>query len=645
MGRFGVAVTAFLGACLVAVLALGGNRFVPTASAASASTYVALGDSYASGEGLGDYEPGTDVKAGPKRNVCHRSAHAFSQLGAIVLPDVTDRSFWACSGAKATDMAAPMKNQYNQPAQTGQVGGATRWISLFAGGDDLDFGPIGRACAELIPNHDTLFRLPGQPSCSKILTAARAKRPQLQNDLVRLYTTLLTNAPDSALAVLGYPRIFPASYDGVPKLLGSDFCVLDHYVVPGGYPIGVWDLGMPVTDAQDIDEFVTELNDTVSGAVDQVKALLGGDAFRIRYVDTYDSSVPRNCKGKTPNATAAAGELTLGRGIGGNLGADFISSATFHPTTAGQQMFAQNVQTAFLSAGPVITTTALPEAVAGKPYNAELTTADHRTGAWEIATGSLPSGLTLDGDTISGTPDAPGSVTLGLRFTDSTGRTATATASLIIDAAPSEVDVSRPSGLAGFASWVHNIPCPAPSPGLTMWVYGEGADYTPGEFDNEPQQLMPPTNALLVRTSWNATPGQHEAHIDCIEASADSAAGGTTVKRITFTQTVTGPASHVVIAPDTLAPGGRMQVNGGAGCGIDTNGFTQDISLFVYLPDSLAGAYLTDAGLADANAMWGPVDLPVPTQAKTQVGVQATCSSNGGRAGAYFYPPAYAQVG
>ena len=120
MGRFGVAVTAFLGACLVAVLALGGNRFVPTASAASTSTYVALGDSYASGEGLGDYEPGTDVKASPKRNVCHRSAHAFSQLGAIVLPDVTDRSFWACSGAKATDMAAPMKNQYNQPAQTGR---------------------------------------------------------------------------------------------------------------------------------------------------------------------------------------------------------------------------------------------------------------------------------------------------------------------------------------------------------------------------------------------------------------------------------------------------------------------------------------------------------------------------------------------
>ena len=52
MGRFGVAVTAFLGACLVAVLALGGNRFVPTASAASASTYVALGDSYASGRAL-----------------------------------------------------------------------------------------------------------------------------------------------------------------------------------------------------------------------------------------------------------------------------------------------------------------------------------------------------------------------------------------------------------------------------------------------------------------------------------------------------------------------------------------------------------------------------------------------------------------
>jgi hypothetical protein len=88
-----------------------------------------------------------------------------------------------------------------------------------------------------------------------------------------------------------------------------------------------------------------------------------------------------------------------------------------------------------------------------------------------------------------------------------------------------------------------------------------------------------------------------------------------------------------------------MQISGGAGCGIDTNGFTQHVSLFVYLPDSLAGAYQGDAGLADANALWRPVDYPVPTQARTQVGVLATCTSNGARGGAYFYPPAYANVG
>ena len=73
---------------------------------AATGPYVALGDSYASGEGLSPYEPGTDVVAGAERNQCHRSdAQAYADLSPpLVLPGVTDRAFWACSGATVGDM-------------------------------------------------------------------------------------------------------------------------------------------------------------------------------------------------------------------------------------------------------------------------------------------------------------------------------------------------------------------------------------------------------------------------------------------------------------------------------------------------------------------------------------------------------------
>jgi lysophospholipase L1-like esterase len=626
------------GAASLALMLTAGQA-VSAAQADGGLTYVALGDSYAAGQGLGNYEDGTDVKKGRKRNVCHRSSGAFSQLPDAVLPDVTDRAFWACSGATSSDMQSIPSDQYNQPRQTDQVGTGTRWISLFAGGDDLDFGAIGISCVKIVSNHRIVIHVPGGVACSDALATARGKRPNAQNNLAQLYSTLLDRAPGSVLAIVGYPRILPDSYDGVPTLAGSKFCVLDHYPV-----FGVQDVGMPVSDAKDVDKFVTQLNATVQAAVDQVKNQLGGDAFRIKYVDTYDSSVPHNCKGTTPHATVAAAQLSLGRGQGGNFLKNFLSTATLHPTTAGQQLFASKVKDAFGAADPVITTTALPEAVVGQPYHTELTTADHRTGTWAIISGTLPHGLALDGFTISGTPDTTGQVTLGLRFTDSTGRTDSVDASLLVGAAPSIVIVSRPSGLAGFASYLPNVPCPAPSPGHKMWVYGEGAGYTAGEFDNFPVLLSPPTNSLLVRTSWTVPPGSYDVHIDCIEGSANSADGGTVVKRITFRQTVTGPASHVVITPDKVTPGGRMQISGGSGCGIDTDASSQHVSTFVWLPDSLAGAYLGDAGFTDANAGWGPVDYPVPTQAKTQIAVQATCSSNGDRGGAYFYLPSYVAV-
>ena len=80
-GRAGLASGRALPRRLAAVCVLAATALTLLAAPATAAqlpagptTVVALGDSAVSGEGAGDYEPGTRGEGG---NWCHRSAHAY----------------------------------------------------------------------------------------------------------------------------------------------------------------------------------------------------------------------------------------------------------------------------------------------------------------------------------------------------------------------------------------------------------------------------------------------------------------------------------------------------------------------------------------------------------------------------------------
>lgn len=396
-------------ACL---LVLAGH--VCAAGAATAS-YVALGDSYASGEGLGPYQPGTAQKTGPKRNLCHRSAgDAYADLTpAIVLPTVSSRAFWACSGATVADMESASTGQYGQLAQVSQVGRRTRYITVSVGGDDLGFGAVGRACAALDRNHRAWKRF-SSTSCAAQLQASAARMETLQNNLIGLYERLLTAAPSASLVVSGYPRIFPASYNGLIQLpvctswKGSTcskqstkksaeqpFCILDHYPAP----FETLDVGLTESDASAVDRFEQELNSTIQSAITTV-GRHSQFARRIGYADTYTPAIARNCQGTTPNATVAGFEISPhGRGNGGGASA-FVSSATFHPTNAGQSEMATAVQNEFtalagapapLAAGPPvqINTASLPASTIGIGGGAENAAFDGAGDLWITESGGL----------------------------------------------------------------------------------------------------------------------------------------------------------------------------------------------------------------------------------------------------------------
>lgn len=79
------------------------------------------------------------------------------------------------------------------------------------------------------------------------------------------------------------------------------------------------------------------------------------------------------------------------------------------------------------AAAPSIVAATLPDAVSGAEYHARLTVADRRTGSWELASGALPDGLTLDpAGAISGVVTAAGgsAFTFTVRFTDAAKGTA-----------------------------------------------------------------------------------------------------------------------------------------------------------------------------------------------------------------------------
>jgi lysophospholipase L1-like esterase len=121
------------------------------------TTVVALGDSAASGEGAGDYEPGTRGEAG---NWCHRSAHAYvHRIGG------TEGSVnLACSGARAADVARGGGGRYGEGSQAQRLGELAERVRVTAvvlqvgGNDDPALVPTGIACIRA-------FLDPAVPGC------------------------------------------------------------------------------------------------------------------------------------------------------------------------------------------------------------------------------------------------------------------------------------------------------------------------------------------------------------------------------------------------------------------------------------------------------------------------------------------------
>lgn len=146
------AVTHLAGLGLLAGTAVLGSGVAVAATPSGPTAIVAMGDSAISGEGAGDYQPGTD---GPV-DFCHRSVHA--QIDRTAIPGIDRRINLACSGAASANVRIGGASHYTEPSQVDQLravaaGNDVKLIVLQLGAnDDPAFSSVVLACIQAWAN-------------------------------------------------------------------------------------------------------------------------------------------------------------------------------------------------------------------------------------------------------------------------------------------------------------------------------------------------------------------------------------------------------------------------------------------------------------------------------------------------------------
>jgi lysophospholipase L1-like esterase len=186
-------------ALAAATAATAALSLVLTAAPASAAVnYVALGDSYASGLGAGNYSGGS----------CDRSSGAYPQLWANANHPASF-AFVACSGATTTDV---INNQISA------LSSATTLVSVTIGGNDVGFSNVMITCV-----------LGSTSDCVNAVNQAEAQaRSQLPGALNTLFGDIKARAPGARVVVIGYPEFYDLSRSsGCIGLSTTDRTALD----------------------------------------------------------------------------------------------------------------------------------------------------------------------------------------------------------------------------------------------------------------------------------------------------------------------------------------------------------------------------------------------------------------------------------
>ena len=173
-------------AAIVVFTAAAGLVTATAADAAGAVNYVALGDSYSSGVGAGDY-----ISASGS---CERSTNAYPEQWADASSPVSFVSV-ACSGASTADVLS---------SQVSALSASTTLVSITIGGNDAGFSSVMETCV----------LLPASSCLNAVAAAEDFITTQLPSLLDQTLQTIATDAPNAKVVVLDYPELYDLSRSG-----------------------------------------------------------------------------------------------------------------------------------------------------------------------------------------------------------------------------------------------------------------------------------------------------------------------------------------------------------------------------------------------------------------------------------------------
>ena len=155
----------------------------PAAEAASSVRYVALGDSYSSGLGAGDYISSSGG--------CDRSTNAYPEQWAGLNAPASFVSV-ACSGATTADVLS---------SQVSALSASTTLVSITIGGNDAGFSSVMETCV-----------LSSTSSCVNAVSNAESfVTSQLPGRLNATLRAIRADAPNAEIVLLGYPDLYDLS--------------------------------------------------------------------------------------------------------------------------------------------------------------------------------------------------------------------------------------------------------------------------------------------------------------------------------------------------------------------------------------------------------------------------------------------------
>ncbi|MFG1701885.1 SGNH/GDSL hydrolase family protein [Nonomuraea sp. M3C6] len=278
------------------------TRLTPV-QVAQKGAYLALGDSYSSGEGVFDLDK-QPVNDGADR--CHRATGSYVPLVAQAYRFGGGTAFYACSGATTRQL---LSGQYGQQPQISRVGPSASLVTLSIGGNDAGFTKVLTGC---------IVKLPWSTACVDQDTAVGRRIEELRPSLLKVLRELRVRAPDARVIVLGYPRPFPEEPEVSVDNLSPE-------------------------DQRWLNAMTRRLNDlvgSVAAEFDRALAALGAPGS-VEYVDAYEAFTGHEVGRPQPYLN----------GLNVDMEQLTVNARSYHPTGEGYRRFADLI-TKQIARGP-----------------------------------------------------------------------------------------------------------------------------------------------------------------------------------------------------------------------------------------------------------------------------------------------------